>query len=195
MSPMRIRRRRPPLRVRAAATVAVGLLLGSTGLAGCGGGDDSAQDPAGTASESAASSSTTSSATSSATGTATAGSSSTDAGRDYPEFAPQDYVYRLEVLCYCPQVGAVRVKVAGGKVASATTLGGGRGARKGAPAPDFARLTINQVIAMANSPKPDKVEVTWPDGQDYPSVVEVDHVANATDDEVTYTIKRVRVLD
>lgn len=108
-------------------------------------------------------------------------------------FSEPDYVYRLEVLCYCPQVGAVRVVVADGEVVRATTLGGGRGFTKGQPAPEFARLTINDVIDRADDPAADHVEVTWPEGQEWPSVVAIDHLAGAVDDEVTYTIKNVRV--
>ncbi|GAA3647938.1 hypothetical protein GCM10022237_04380 [Nocardioides ginsengisoli] len=109
----------------------------------------------------------------------------------YPAFAATDYVYRLEVMCFCPQVGPVKVRVEGGKVAGATALSGDG---RGKPAPDYTRLSINDIIAMANDPAAAKVEVTWPDGQDHPTSVAVDRIANATDDEVTYTIKNVRVL-
>ncbi|HWI44269.1 MAG TPA: DUF6174 domain-containing protein [Nocardioides sp.] len=115
-------------------------------------------------------------------------------GGSYPDFAPQDYTFRLEVLCFCPQVGAVRVEVHDGRVVSATTLGGGRGVQKGAKAPDYARKTINDVIAVANDTTASSVKVTWPDGQDYPSSVAVDRMANATDDEVTYIVKNVRLV-
>ena len=111
----------------------------------------------------------------------------------YPDFAPPDYTFRLEVLCFCPQVGAVRVEVRDGKVVSATTLGSGRAVRKGAEAPAYARKTINDLVAIANDPTASSVKVVWPDGQDYPSSVAVDRMADATDDEVTYIVKNVRV--
>ncbi|MFC7502605.1 DUF6174 domain-containing protein [Nocardioides sp. GCM10030258] len=110
--------------------------------------------------------------------------------RDYPDFAPQDYTYRLEVLCYCPQVGAVRVTVKDGKVTEAISTSG---EAKGQAAPEFARLSINDIIARANDPQVDEAEVTWPTGQDHPSVVALDQLRMATDDEVTYTIKDVAV--
>ena len=170
----------PRLRGAAGAALAASLLLA---LTACGDDADEARDQG---------SGTSSSATSD---TASPGSTSSGAADDrgYPDFEPADYVYRLEVLCYCPQIGAVRIEVKDGKVVSATSVGDGRGVTKGAQAPDFARLTINDIIAIANDPTVDEVEVTWPDGQDYPSVVDVDRLANAVDDEVTYTIKAVRV--
>ena len=105
----------------------------------------------------------------------------------YPTFSAPDYVYRLEVLCFCPQVGTVKVRVRGGKVVDATD-------GKGRQAPEYTRLSINDIIAMANDPQASKVQVTWPQGQDHPTSVAIDRIANATDDEVTYTIKKVRVL-
>lgn len=108
----------------------------------------------------------------------------------YPDFAPADYVYRLRVLCYCPQVGTVEVTVSDGAVTEAVIAGG---PRKGQSAPEFTRLTINDVIAKANDPDAAKVQVDWPDGQDHPTSVQLDRIANAVDDEVTYSIKDVRV--
>ncbi|MFC5727927.1 MULTISPECIES: DUF6174 domain-containing protein [Nocardioides] len=175
-------RTRPTGRARlqgtALAPLAAGLLLALTGCGGDGGGR--AEDQ-----------STSSSTASAAPTPGTTSSTAADDGR-YPEFGPEDYVYRLEVLCFCPQVGAVRIEVEDGEVTAATSAGG-PGVKKGTPAPDFARLTINDIIAVANDPAVDEVEVTWPDGQAHPSVVEVDRLANAVDDEVTYTIKAVRV--
>ncbi|MCX6401950.1 MAG: DUF6174 domain-containing protein [Propionibacteriales bacterium] len=162
------RRQRTVSRLGAAA-LAVGLALA---VAACGRENDAATDdvtPQGQASPTA--------------------SPSPDA-RDYPDFAPTNYTYRLEVLCYCPQIGAVRVTVKDGKVTEAKSI---TGEAKGQDAPEFARLTINDIIARANDPQIDEVEVTWPAGQDHPSVVALDHLELAVDDEVTYTIKNVTV--
>lgn len=122
--------------------------------------------------------------------TSTGPSESASSTGRYPTFAPADYVYRLRVLCYCPQVGTVEVTVADGAVTEAVIAGG---PRKGQSAPEFTRLTINDVIAMANDPDAAKVQVDWPDGQDHPTSVQLDRIANAVDDEVTYAIKDVRV--
>ncbi|KRC54825.1 MULTISPECIES: DUF6174 domain-containing protein [unclassified Nocardioides] len=113
-----------------------------------------------------------------------------DGAPTWPTFAPADYTYRLEVMCFCPMTGPVEVTVADGEVVSATGL---RNPGKGRPAPEFLRLTINDVIAKANDPSVAKADVTWPDGQDHPSRVAIDQIENAVDDEVTYVIRDVRV--
>lgn len=160
-------RHRTALRLAAGAALAAVTALGTTG---CGSEDDAATDDA--------------------TGVPSATAPSSSAAPTYPAFTPENYTFRLEVLCYCPQVGAVRVTVQDGKVARATAISGDA---KGTEAPEFMRLTINDIIERANDPELDKVDVTWPAGQDYPSVVALDQLSMATDDEVTYTIKNVRV--
>lgn len=123
-------------------------------------------------------------------GHASASGNSTGAPQGHPDFAPTDYTYRLEVLCFCPQVGPVDVTVRDGDVARAVVADG---ANHGQSVPEFLQLSINDVIDLANDPSAAKVDVIWPDGQDYPSVVSVDRIAQAVDDEVTYTIKDVVV--
>lgn len=150
---------------RTAVAVLAALLL-----AACGGGDgDEARD-----------------------GTPTTSSPATDGPvpTGYPDFAPQDYTYRLEVLCFCPLAGPLAVTVADGAVTSATSI---EGDTKGEEAPDFARLTINDIIDRANDENLAKVEVVWPSGQDHPDRVAIDQIERATDDEVTYTISDVQV--
>lgn len=172
MRSMNIAHRRQIVASRlAAAVLTVGLALA---VAGCGRENDAATDDATPRSDPPASTSPTSDA------------------RDYPEFAPANYTYRLEVLCYCPQTGAVRVTVRDGEVIEAKSI---TGEAKGQDAPEFARLSINDIIARANDPEVDEAEVTWPAGQDHPSVVALDHLKMAVDDEVTYTIKNVTVSE
>lgn len=124
------------------------------------------------------------------TATSTVGTGDTGDTAAWPTFEPLDYTYRLEVLCFCPMTGPIEVTVADGEVTSATKL---RRPGKGQDAPEFVRLTINDVIAKANDPSNAKADVTWPDGQDHPDQVAIDQVRNAVDDEVTYVIKDVRV--
>lgn len=143
------------------------------GLSGCGReNDDKAADPA--------RSETTPSASPSASPTR----------ETYPEFAPTDYTYRLEVICFCPMTGPVEVTVADGEVTSATRLEKPGQGQQAAP---FARLSINDIITKANAPGIADAEVTWPEGQDHPTQVKLDQVERATDDEVTYLIGDVRV--
>lgn len=155
---------------RAALPLLTALL--ALGLTACGREDDAkAQDPASDAPS---------------TGT----TSDDPTAEQWPEFAASDYAYRLEVLCFCPLTGPLQVTVADGEVTSATRL---QKPGKGQQAPEFARLTINDIIAKANDPSVFEADVTWPDGAGHPSTVAIDQIENATDDEVTYTIKDVEV--
>jgi hypothetical protein len=150
--------------------------LALTAFTGCSGDDDTptADDPASKAP-----------ATSAATETPTVGS--------YPELAAADYTYVLEQMCFCPITGPVQVTVEDGVVTKAVILEGSPGVKKGSPAPDYLRITINDVIERANDPEPAHIDVEWPDDQDWPSKVAVDRAENATDDEVTYLVSDVQL--
>ncbi|GAA4808854.1 DUF6174 domain-containing protein [Nocardioides caeni] len=143
-------------------------------LAACSSGDDSASDA------------TTPSAD------PTGSTSTTGASSAFTEFAPTDYTYRLRVLCYCPQTGPVDVTVVDGAVSTAVIAGG---PTKGKDAPDFARLTINDILDAADEAEAGdgSADVTWPSGSDHPTSVAIDRIAGAIDDEVTYTIRAVQV--
>ena len=123
----------------------------------------------------------------------TGGSTETVTSGEYPELAAEDYTYVLEQICYCPVTGPVKVTVEDGDVTSAVILQGGHAMKKGSDAPEYLRITINDVIARANDPEAAQVDVDWPDDQDWPTTVAVDQIENAVDDEVTYTIKDVQV--
>ena len=150
--------------------------LALTALPGCGGDDDGGK----TATDPAAKSDTTTEPTEPTTGS-------------YPEFEADDYTFVLEQLCYCPIAGPVKVTVEDGEVASAVFAKSEHGMKKGSDAPEYLWMTINDVIARANDPDAAKVDVDWPDDQDWPTTVAVDQVENAVDDEVTYTIRAVSV--
>jgi hypothetical protein len=110
-----------------------------------------------------------------------------------PEFGEDDYTYVLEVFCYCPMTGPVKVTVAGGEVVDAVTTKNAPGSPQGSEAPEFLRKTIDDLIAIANDPEVDDVEVTWAEGADYPSKIVTDPIENAVDDEATYSIRNVQV--
>lgn len=159
------------MQIRRAALPTLATLL-ALGLSACGHEDDEkAADPA----TDAPSSGTTTDAPTS---------------KQWPEFAASDYTYRLEVLCFCPLTGPLRVTVTDGEVASAIRI---TKPGKGTEAPEFARLTINDLIAKANDPAVSEAEVTWPAGTDHPTKITIDQIENAVDDEVTYTIRNVVV--
>lgn len=161
----------------AAAAAALAL----TTLAACSGEDSTtAEDPA---DESAA------------TGSPTPVDGSTAEPGGYPEFAPEDYTYLLEVICYCPLTGPVEVTVEDGEVTSAVYARGGHGLKKGDEAPEFMWKTINDVIEAANDTTAAKVDVTWPEGQDHPRSVSVDKDRRMVDEEMTYVVRRVEVSE
>ncbi|MGZ4454942.1 MAG: DUF6174 domain-containing protein [Nocardioides sp.] len=114
----------------------------------------------------------------------------------YPSFAPTDYAYTLSVSCFCADMGQpIRVTVAGGRVVKAVWLGDGRGPgqRAGDPAPRYRWITIDDVIDAANDTHADRVQVTWPAGQDWPSEVQVDPSRETADEEVGYSVSDVVV--
>lgn len=163
------------MHIRRAALPTLAALL-ALGLSACGREDDAkAQDPASDAPSS---------------GTTTDDPTDDPTTEQWPDFAATDYTYRLEVLCFCPMTGPLQVTVADGKVTSATRI---TRPGKGTEAPEFARLTINDLIAKANDPTVFEADVVWPDGTDHPTKIAIDQIENAVDDEVTYTIGNVVV--
>lgn len=114
---------------------------------------------------------------------------------DYPSFGESDYTYVLEQICYCPLSGPVQVTVEDGEVTEAVTIKGTRGTPKGSDAPDYQRLTIDDIIGFANDPKVDQVDVTWPEDSPWPTSVAIDQIENAVDDEVTYLIRKVEITE
>lgn len=122
-----------------------------------------------------------------ADGAGRASSDSPAPSQRYPEFEASSYTYRLTVMCFCPQVGPVQVTVTDAEVTDVLA----EDQEPGDTLPAYVRLSINDIIDVANSQAPDRVEVTWPDGQDHPTRVSSDPIQGATDDEVTYTITDV----
>ena len=121
-----------------------------------------------------------------------------DPTQDPSGFAPTDYSYTLTLTCYCPDAGVpIRVTVADDEVVSATyARGGGRsGAVAGDPVPLSRVVTIDEVIAAAETPGAHRVEVDWPEGQDHPSSVAVDPSERAVDEEFGYLVDDVEVAD
>ena len=111
----------------------------------------------------------------------------------YPELEAQDYSFVLEQQCFCPLTGPVKITVQDGKVTSAVVTKGGNGIKKGSDAPEYLRITLNDVIAAANNTEADQVDVDWPDGQDWPDRVAVDPDKRAADEEITYVVSDVEL--
>ncbi|MEQ6902717.1 DUF6174 domain-containing protein [Nocardioides sp. YIM 152588] len=169
------RRHRRHRRRLAAGALAVALAVAlGLGASGCGGGDETATDTSGSATPA-----------STGTTTGTTGVPTTDG-----PFTAQDYTYRLEVICFCPIAGPVEVTVRDGEVANAVVL---RGPEKGQQAPEFYRLTIADIVAESENEANDEVKVVQPAGQAWPNRVSIDRDRRATDDEITYLVRDVRI--
>ena len=148
-------------------------LLVLSACSGDDGGDQQAEDPASTPADTPS-------------GTPTPGG--------LPEFGPESYEYTLYVSCYCPDAGMpVRVTVVDDEVAEAVYAQRGPGITKGAPATEASHITIDEIIERADNPDAAKVELDWPEGQDYPSEVYVDVDERMVDEELGYRISDVEV--
>lgn len=162
--------------MRSAVTLLVGLLL--LAAAGCSA-DEAKQG--------------TAAPTDTATAAPDTSESADPAEDEHPAFTETDYRYVLVRSCYCPYRVPVAVTVRDGEVASAVALeSGGRGVSKGDRAPDSHRLTINDIIDLAEDPS-QNATVDWPDDQAWPDRVRTDQIPSARDDEITYVIEQVRV--
>ncbi|MBS4752637.1 hypothetical protein KG112_07420 [Nocardioides sp. zg-ZUI104] len=183
-------------RVPAPAVALAIMLVVVLGAAGCSRENDDARDAT------SASASTPASTPASPPASSAPGSEGSDAttpaspsgGPASRTFDERDYTYLLEVVCYCPPVGPVRVTVADGEVRDAVLTTGEPGA--GAPgdqAPAHTRLSIQDILAEANDPAAADVRVDWPAAATHPDSVSIDRRAGVFDDEVTYRISDVRV--
>lgn len=108
----------------------------------------------------------------------------------YPAFPHDDYAFTVRVSCYCPVTGPVRITVEDGRATSADWVK--PGGHQGMEVPEhWASLTIDQVIEAANDTEAARVDVVWPDGQDWPDSVWVDHEELMADEEIGYAISHV----
>ncbi len=166
------------MRIRTARPLAAALLtaLALTGCSDDGDGGDTATDPGGDRQS------------------GTTPSASPTVGT-YPSFEPTDYEFTLRVSCFCPDAGVpVRVTVVDDAVASAVYAKRTDAFDKGAAAPDYRAVTIDDVIAELNAAvDAESVRVEWPEGQDYPSEVSIDLSSRIADEEIGYLISDVEV--
>ncbi len=110
----------------------------------------------------------------------------------WPAYDVPDYTYTLRTSCFCADRGSpVVVTVRDGEVTYAVYAHRGWGHAAGDRADDWMRLSINDVIDAANDRHAAQVRVVWPEDQDHPASVWIDHDAGVADDEVGYTIRGV----
>jgi hypothetical protein len=113
----------------------------------------------------------------------------------YPEYPHDDYSYTLRLQCFCASFGKpIRITVTDDQVTSATWARNGRDTVKGEEVTEeWARVSLDDVIAAANDTEADVVEVDWPAGADHPTRVSVDRDLKAMDEEITYVVSDVQV--
>lgn len=116
-------------------------------------------------------------------------------GPPWPAYGPSDYTYDLALECFCADVGVrYRVVVRDGAVESVVYAARGRGHVAGqAVQPDasWLRVTINDIIELANNERIAEAQVDWPTDQEYPRRVWIDRDKNTIDEEIGYVISRV----
>jgi hypothetical protein len=118
--------------------------------------------------------------------------SALSSGPPWPLYDVEDYTFTLRVHCFCPDAGVpVTITVTDGEVVDAVFAKKRSSRPAGAPAPEWRRVTINDVIGAANDTDAYTVDVRWPAGQDYPTSVWVDRDADTIDEEIGYTIRDV----
>lgn len=116
-------------------------------------------------------------------------------GPPWPDFPHDDYTFVYAMECFCGYAGVrIEVTVDDGRAVRAAYAG--RGETHGEPiTAESALITLDDVIALADTQGAAKVEVEWPAGQEYPERVWVDRQLNAADEELGYRIYRVLVAD
>jgi hypothetical protein len=94
------------------------------------------------------------------------------------------YLFNLQVICFCPEVRPVRVRVVSGAVVSATDRTSG----EALPAASLARLySVEGLFALiqgAIDRGADKLTVTYDPVLHYPTRIDIDYIRNAIDDEL-----------
>jgi len=159
--------------VRLKRLLTTGALLAALGpLAACSGGsDDEPADRSGN-------------------GSATASESETERAStgEFDLVELENYTYTLDRICQCRHYGEVEITVEDGEVTSAVFLDDVLGVDPGDEAPDELWISLNDIIAEANDPEMDLVDVSWPKDQEWPRAVYVDPDKDDQSDETFYRI-------
>ncbi|WP_395656047.1 DUF6174 domain-containing protein [Nocardioides sp.] len=113
-------------------------------------------------------------------------------GPPWPAYEVDDYTYTLRTSCFCAYAGdPVLVTVRDGEVVDAVYTRRGHDHAPGDAAEEWMRVTIEDVIDAANDEDAYRVQVRWPEGQDYPSYVWIDQDGHMADEEIGYRIDDV----
>lgn len=113
---------------------------------------------------------------------------------EYPVYAETDYAFTVSRGCFCPDAGVpIRVTVVDGEVVEAVYVGGGgrAGVEPGQTALGSGPPPLAELVERANDPDVALVEVTWPEGQDWPTEIFLDLDERAMDEEQRWVISDV----
>ena len=100
---------------------------------------------------------------------------------------PADYAFTLRVSCFCVFTGPIRVTVDDGAVVSAVALEDPEGVPQ--EVIDQTALTLYELTELANraAREADDVSVQYDPAYGFPTELSIDWIAEAADDEATYT--------
>ncbi len=97
----------------------------------------------------------------------------------------QDYTVVVQHLCFCGYVRPVRVSVRQGVIVSSVD------AQTGEPVPSYATVRdiagLFALIRDAIDDGADRLEVTYDAELGYPTLINIDYITNAVDDELSVT--------
>ena len=99
---------------------------------------------------------------------------------------PVSYVYTYETVCFCPFSGPITVTVENGTVTDVTApeadLDGADLTEKGLTVEDLFEIAIDAETDA------DVLDVRYDAEYGYPTVIDIDYVLDAADDEIAYTV-------
>lgn len=104
----------------------------------------------------------------------------------------QDYSVVVQHLCFCGYVRPVRVTVRAGGIVSSVD------AQTGEPVPSYATVRdvagLFALIRTAIDEGADRLDVTYDAQLGYPTLIKIDYISNAVDDELTVTTSEFQRL-
>lgn len=136
-----------------------------------------------------------STSTSEATGSTTTAAEATDvesARALWDAEGPESYELTYEKMCYCASVGPVTVTVESGEITDVAAPEADDEAEATEDALSVEDLLDKAADAEADA---DVAEIEYDEEYGYPTLLDIDWLEDAVDDEVTYTVTSFESLD
>ncbi len=107
----------------------------------------------------------------------------------------QDYVYRLEQVCYCVLPKVVRVYVVAGKVVQVEDLKTGQLHREDDMLRNFHAVSgLLDLIDRLVAKHPDNMSIRYNRHLGYPELIKIDQSYRMADEEIDYRVLNLRFL-